>query len=108
MNNSKKIIAIVIALLVLIGLFFVGKGMLNKKSADQNQTGDSMQKQDDSKKETSMNGSIFDLLKQNTTVKCTYSSTDTSMKVSGTSYVSGKKMRSDSEITTNNTKMESH
>jgi len=48
----------------------------------------------------SVSGSFLDLIKLNKALKCTYSTEQEGTKVTGTTYVSGSKMRSDSEVVT--------
>jgi hypothetical protein len=108
MNSSnKKIIAIAVVLVLLLGIFFVTKDKMAKKSmsSDAEVTGQ-MEVKDG---ETVMSGSILDLIKSGGTSKCTYTSKQADVQMTGTTYVSGKQMRNDTEMTLGNgTKMESH
>jgi hypothetical protein len=103
-STNKKIIAVAIVLVLLLGVFFATKNKSSESTSGAEKT-----EQKASSGETMMSGSMFDLMKTGNTTKCTYSTVSDKTKMMGTTYVSGKNMRSDTEITLEGGKtMESH
>lgn len=104
-NSSKKTIATVAVIVLLLLAFF----MYNSKNTPKSTAGGDDKKTTTVDNEITLKGSMFDLLKAGNTTKCTYSTKDETISMKGTTYVSGKKMRSDSEVTTKDgLKTESH
>lgn len=107
--QKNKIILIVGAVIVLISLL-VAIPMLVKKpesaKTESNGTDTAMKKPEAKENdETTLKGSILDLLKLNKALKCTFTMSDTS----GTTYISDKKIRGDFTIKDSDGKtIESH
>ncbi|MBI2414571.1 hypothetical protein HYV31_01850 [candidate division WWE3 bacterium] len=107
MQNKKRLL-IGLVLLLLIAIFFTYKA-IEKYVIDQltyNQDNTVEQKLSE---ESNLKGSIFDIIKLNKTLKCTFSTEVDGTKMSGTTYISGKNVRYVSElVNTDNTKIASN
>lgn len=90
-------------LLGLIFLFLIGYGVYTKtqKTPETNRDimlvddNDNDKDTEDTKTDSSMKGSMFDLLKSGDNLVCTFNSTSETGDVEGTTYISNNKMRGD-------------
>nr|MBP7859637.1 hypothetical protein [Patescibacteria group bacterium] len=105
----KKIILAIATLLVLL---LVGGGgfvfMSKKVVAPQNGQITPMEKTTKGEDTNSISGTIYDLLNLGKSLKCTYDYNLDENKTSGTTYISGKKMRGDFEIVMGETKIKNY
>lgn len=88
MKNKYILIAVV---LVLIALLFGSWKFMSKPTSTANIPAQNIVD------EIATSGSFFDLMKMNKTLKCTYSNDTEGTKINGSTYVSGKRMRTDFE-----------
>lgn len=119
MQNNKKTIILVVAILLILIFGFVGLNLMKSNNKEQRPLDkDSMTNESTSEKtettmkkpadETTVTGSIFDLIKMGSTSKCTFSSNTDTVSTSGTTYISGKQLRGDFDVVTDGNRMESH
>jgi hypothetical protein len=100
-KNQKMIIAVLILLLLLFLGYFLMSKKSGKEVSDSVTTGSpsSMENVDNT---SAFSGSIFDLANAGGNMTCKYSVTDASYTMTGTSYISGRNMRVDSEVKMSN------
>jgi len=109
--KDKKPILIVVPVLILFLLIFAVWNLAVKKTARNITPTQEQQAQKPSGEDTSssVEGSIFDLIKLGKTVKCTYNMGTQEMSIAGTTYVSGKNVRGDFEsVDPTGNKIQSH
>lgn len=94
---NKKIVTVIVVILLLL-LLLVGGLYFMKKSpqiAMQNETGKSQNAAQDQVQKPSAMTTLKDLLTSGSSQKCTFEEKSDSFSVSGTTYISGGKVRSD-------------
>lgn len=99
-SKNNKLIAIALLIILLLVLLFVFKEKFKSSQSQMQSNNDMMRDTKTESNDASMlSGSIFDLVKSGGNLTCTFSSDDTQSKykMSGTSYISGKKMRVESK-----------
>ena len=116
-NRNSIYIIVIIALVVLVGLFLFNPFKKDSKQPTRDRdrvsqnTGSVEDKIENANEDGSeiLSGSVLDLLKLGKTLKCTYTAGEEGSVTTGTSYISGKRMRGDFDITSeNDSKIVSH
>lgn len=103
MNNKKSILIVVLGLVLIFGavafaLVFKPKSLPADELANPSKPGVTENKPQND--ETSVKGSLLDLMKLGKNVKCTYWTDQEGTTMAGVSYISGQKVRGDFDITT--------
>jgi hypothetical protein len=103
MNNKKPILIVVVVLVLIFGavafaLVFKPKSSPTAELANPSKLAVTENKPQN--EETFVKGSLLDLIKLGKTARCTYSSDQDGYITSGVSYISGKNVRVDFDVTT--------
>ncbi len=110
-TNNKKIIYTVIAVLILLASWIAYKAFVPKTYSGTDTPATTMvenKNEQPTTQEMTIKGTLESLLARGAVMKCTYSMDIENNVTSGTTYVSGKKMRGDFTVNINNTMMQSH
>lgn len=96
MKNNKPILVVLVVFVLLLLVFGTWKLAGARRAAPKAAQPQQQQSKSD---ESSITGSVFDLMKLGKTLKCTYDMNTEGAALSGTSYISGNRMRGDFEST---------